>query len=102
VAREARRSRNPLYTTHRELLAEIEVAAKGPTPADDLAATVAHLKAEIIELRAAARRHAQEKQALATENLALLHRAKQAEDRLLSSNRNRLARRDNLRTFEKA
>jgi hypothetical protein len=102
VAREARRSRNPLYTTHRELLIDIEAAAKSPTPAADLAATVTRLKTEIVELRAAARRHAQEKQALATENLALLHRAKQAEDRLSHSNRNRLAGRDNLRTFETA
>lgn len=29
VAKEARHSRNPLYTTHRALLAEIEAAASG-------------------------------------------------------------------------
>lgn len=45
VAKEARRSRNPLYTTHRALLAEIEAAASRPTPATDLAATVARLEA---------------------------------------------------------
>jgi hypothetical protein len=87
VAREAGRSRNPLYTTHRELLAEIEVATKGPTPAADLAATIARLEAEIAELRAAARQHAQEKRALATENLALLHRARAAEERVAARDR---------------
>jgi hypothetical protein len=49
VAKEARRSRNPL--THRALLAEIEAAASRPTPAAELAATVARLEARNAELR---------------------------------------------------
>lgn len=82
VAREAGRSRNPLYATHRDILSEIEAAAAGPGPAKDLATRVAELEAELAELRAAARRHAEEKRMLASENLALLHRARMAEDRV--------------------
>lgn len=85
VAREARRSRNPLYTTHRGILDEIAVAADEPSPGTDLAATVARLKAENAELRAAARRHAEEKRQLASENLLLLHRAQAAEEKLRSA-----------------
>jgi len=87
VAREAGRSRNPLYTTHRQLLTEIEAAAKRPTPAADLAATVIQLKTEIAELRAEARQHAQEKRSLATDNLILLHRTRLTEDRLAARTR---------------
>jgi hypothetical protein len=87
VAREAGRSRNPLYTTHRDILDEIEAAANAPGPAKDLAAKVGELEAEIAMLRAEARRHAEEKRMLATENLALLHRARLAEDQLASSQR---------------
>jgi hypothetical protein len=47
VAREARRSRNPLYTTHREILDEIATATAAPHPAQDLAARVAELEAEL-------------------------------------------------------
>jgi hypothetical protein len=82
VAREARRSRNPLYTTHRDVLEEIAVAADRPSAVADLADAVAQLKAELAELRAAARRHAEEKRLLASENLLLLHRARVAEERL--------------------
>lgn len=82
VAREARRSRNPLYTTHRVILDEIAVAAGGLSPAADLAAVVVRLKAENAELRAAARRHAEEKRRLASENLLLLHRTQVAEEKL--------------------
>jgi len=85
VAREARRSRNPLYTTHRGILDEITVAAGTSSPAADLAATVARLRAENAELRAAARRHAEEKRQLASENLLLLHRVQLAEERLQSA-----------------
>lgn len=85
VAREARRSRNPLYTTHRGILDEIAIAAGEPSPGADLAATVARLKAENAELRAAARRHAEEKRQLASENLLLLHRARVAEEKLQST-----------------
>jgi len=85
VAREARRSRNPLYTTHRGILDEIAVAAGQPCAAADLDATVAQLKAENAELRAAARRHAEEKRQMASENLLLLHRARAAEEKLQSA-----------------
>jgi hypothetical protein len=82
VAREAGRSRNPLYTTHRDILDEINAAAAAPRAGKDLAARVAELEAIIVELRADARRHAEEKRALSSENLNLLHRARAAEDRL--------------------
>jgi hypothetical protein len=87
VAKEARRSRNPLYTTHRALLAEIEAAASGPTPAADLVATVARLEASNAELRAVIRRLQIDKRNLATENLSLLYRARLAEDRLCNRDR---------------
>lgn len=82
VAREAGRSRNPLYTTHRDILDEINAAAAAPGAGKDLAARVAELAAIIVGLQADARRHAEEKRALASENLNLLHRARAAEDRL--------------------
>lgn len=85
VAREARRSRNPLYTTHRDILDEITTAAGQPYAASDLAATVAQLRTENTELRAAARRHTDEKRQLASENLLLLHRAQVAEEKLQST-----------------
>ncbi len=85
VAREARRSRNPLYTTHRAILDEIAVAAGGPSPGADLAAAVARLRAENTQLRAAARRHTEEKRQLASENLSLLHRVRVAEEKLQSA-----------------
>jgi hypothetical protein len=82
VAREAGLSRNPLYTTHRAILSEIAAANDRPTPASDLAGTIAQLEARIVELHEDVRRLTREKQLLATENLAILHRARQAEDRL--------------------
>jgi hypothetical protein len=56
VAKEVHRSRNPLYTTHRALLAEIEAAASGPTPAADLAATVGRLECHRLTYKDAAGR----------------------------------------------
>ena len=85
VAREAGRSRNPLYTTHRDILDEITAAAAAPGPGKDLPGRVAELEAIIAKLREGARRHAEEKRALASENLNLLHRARAAEDRLAAS-----------------
>lgn len=82
VAKEARRSRNPLYTTHRALLDEIEKAATRPTPAADLAATVVRLEASNAELRRVVHELRIDKRNVATENLSLLHRARLAEDRL--------------------
>ncbi len=85
VAREARRSRNPLYTTHRDILDEIAVAAGQPSLGADLAAAVARLKGENAELRTAVRRHMEEKRLLASENLLLLHRVLTAEEKLQST-----------------
>jgi hypothetical protein len=85
VAREAGRSRNPLYTTHRNILDEIEAAASGATPARDLAARIVELEAELARMRVAARHHTEEKRLLASENLLLLHRARTAEDRLAAA-----------------
>ena len=85
VAREARRSRNPLYTTHRDILDEIAVAAGQPSLGADLAAAVAQLKGENAELRTAVRRHVEEKRLLASENLLLLHRVLTAEEKLQST-----------------
>ena len=85
VAREARRSRNPLYTTHRDILDEIAVAAGQPSLGADLADTVARLRAENAELRTAVRRHVEEKRLLASENLLLLHRVLTAEEKLQST-----------------
>lgn|SRR5579875_1352442 len=87
VAKEARRSRNPLYTTHRALLAEIEAATDCPTPGADLAATVARLEARNAELRAVIRQLQIDKRNIATENLSLLYRARLAEDRLCNRDR---------------
>ena len=87
VARESGRSRNPLYTTHRAILDEIAAAVERPTPAKDLAAVIAELKTTIADLRERARLQAQEKRALATENLMLLHRPRAAEDTLASRDR---------------
>jgi hypothetical protein len=76
-----------LYTTHRALLAEIEAAASGPTPAADLAATVATLEAKNTELRRVIHQLKIDKRNLATESLSLLHRARLAEDRLRARDR---------------
>lgn len=82
VAREAGRSRNPLYTTHRDILDEIEAASACDIPVRDLAARLAELEGELVRLRAEARRHGEERRELASENLTLLHRARTAEHRL--------------------
>ncbi|GBQ81695.1 hypothetical protein [Asaia bogorensis] len=82
VAREARRSRNPLYATHRDILDEIAIAVSGPNIGIDLTTTVAQLRDKIATLHAAVRRQADEKRRLASENLLLLYRARIAEERL--------------------
>jgi hypothetical protein len=87
VAKEAHRSRNPLYTTRRALLAEIDAAGIRPTPATDLATTIARLEACKSELRQDIRQLQADKRNLATENLSLLHRARLAEDRLAARDR---------------
>jgi hypothetical protein len=87
VAREAGMSRNPLYARHRDILDEIDVAAASPAPATDLAEVLAARTAEVRALRERERRHGEEKRALATENLALLHRARAAEDTMKARER---------------
>lgn len=87
VAREAGKSRNPLYTTHRDILDEIEAALQTPGPSKDLAAKIEEMAVEIAQLRSEARRHGEEKRKLATENLALFYRARAAEDKLAISRR---------------
>jgi hypothetical protein len=71
----------------RALLAEIAAAASGPTPASDLAATVARLEASNAELRQVIHQLKIDKRNLATENLSLLHRARIAEDRVIARDR---------------
>lgn len=82
VAREAGRSRNPLYTTHRDILEEIEIATAACEPTQSLAGRIAELEATIARLKQEVRRQTHEKRTLASENLLLLHRARTAEDRL--------------------
>ncbi len=82
VAREAGRSRNPLYTTHRDVLDEIEAASASSIPVRDLAARLVDLEGQLARLRAEARRHGEERRELASENLTLLHRAQTAEAKL--------------------
>jgi hypothetical protein len=82
VAREARRSRNPLYTTHRDILAEIEAATELPLTTRDLGARIEELEGVNRALRAELRQAKLELQSIATENLALLHRTQTAEARL--------------------
>jgi len=93
VAKEASRSRNPLYTTHRALLTEIESAGSRPTPAANLAATVTRLEANCAELQRIIRQLQIDKRNLATENLSLLHRTRLAEDRLRARDRELVRRR---------
>ena len=75
VALEARRSRNPLYTTHKELLKEIRDAAKQPTP-EQKAATA---EDKINELREDNKQLREDKRKLASENADLLYRLNSAE-----------------------
>ena len=76
--------RDSLYTTHREILEEITQAAITPGPGVDMAARIRELESIVAQLRDKARKHTEEKRALASENLNLLHRARTAEDRLAS------------------
>lgn len=87
VAREAGMSRNPLYARHRDVLEEIAIAAAGPAPTKDLASTLAHQTEEVRALRAALRKQEEDKRAMATENLSLLHRARIAEDTVKARDR---------------
>ena len=71
----------------RDILDEILVAANAATPARDLAERTAKLEAELAKLRIEVRRHDEEKRLLASENLALLYRARIAEAKLASLQR---------------
>jgi hypothetical protein len=79
VAREARRSRNPLYTTHKEILSEITEAAKQPVSKPKPATA----EDKIFELREIIKALKAEKRKLASENAELLYRATTAEQRVI-------------------
>jgi hypothetical protein len=97
VAREANRSRNPLYTTHQDILEEIQAAAELPLTSNDDHLEKKELKVLIEknkELRKEIAQLTKDKQLLATENLSLLHRTLTAEDRVktLSKGRNSITK----------
>jgi hypothetical protein len=74
VAREAKCSRNTIYSTHRSILEAIRDANVRSTPAADLTAEIADLRRTIHDLRIETRALRQDKQRLASENLLLLQR----------------------------
>ena len=78
----ADRDHRPADHDRRDLFDVAGAAAAGPGPAQDLAARVAELEAELARPRADARRHAEEKRMLASETLTRLHCARTAEGRL--------------------
>jgi gas vesicle protein len=78
VAREARRSRNPLYTTHKGILDDITAAAKKPV-SDPMPATA---EDKISELREVVKELKEDKRKLTSENAQLLYRATTAEQRV--------------------
>ena len=82
IAREARKSRNPLYTTHRDVLDEIMSATEPAPAAQSLASRIGELEQANCDLRADVKRMHREQQQLATENIGLLHRVQVAEARL--------------------
>jgi FtsZ-binding cell division protein ZapB len=71
-----------LYTTHRDVLDEINAAAELPDPTVDLGVRIEELESANSSLRAELQKLHQEQRALATENLSLLHRVQVAEARL--------------------
>jgi chromosome segregation ATPase len=83
VAREARRSRNPLYTTHKGILDEITAAAKRAV--SDLKPATAEDK--ISELRETIKVLKEDKRKLASENAQLFYRATTAEQRVAKQNK---------------
>ena|SRR5579859_8289452 len=74
VAREARCSRNTIYSTHRSILEAIRATNVFSTPAADLAAEIVDLHRTIRDLRTETRALRRDKLRLASENLLLLQR----------------------------
>jgi glutamate 5-kinase len=74
VAREARCSRNTIYSTHRSILEAIRATNVSSTPAADLPAEIVELHRTIHDLRTKTRALRRDKQRLASENLLLLQR----------------------------
>jgi hypothetical protein len=83
VVREIGHSRNSPYTTDRSLLVEIQTAANQRSVAADLSIKITELEVTNKELCKTIRQLRTDKRNLATDNLALLHRARTAEDKLL-------------------
>ena len=87
VAKEARRSRNPLYTTHRALLARDRSRCFTSNAGERSGCDRWRLEANNSELRRVIHQLQIDKRNLATENLSLLHRARLAEDRFAARDR---------------
>lgn len=79
VALEARRSRNPLYTTHKGVLKEIKSAEKRPTTEQRSATS----EDKINELRETVKKLIGERRKLASENADLFYRLTNAEKLLV-------------------
>lgn len=81
VAREAGLTRNPLYTTHRDVLQQITTSATADRGAGPVTSPLSELRDEISKLRAEVKSLREDRSRLASENLSLLHRARLAEGR---------------------
>lgn len=82
VAREAGKSRNPLYSTHVDILGEIARLASDERRHGFPPDRIGQLEQEVSQLRSELRKQAVERRKLASENLTLMHRARVAEERL--------------------
>lgn len=78
VAKEAGRTRNPLYEHYPDVIAKIKKSAAG----DQTPTKMATAQNKITELRERAARLAREKASAATQNLALLVRLEKANERI--------------------
>lgn len=81
VAREAGLTRNPLYTTHRDVLQQITASTTSNRHAGVAMSPLSALKDEVSKLRAEVKSLRDDRSRLASENLSLLHRARLAEGR---------------------
>lgn len=82
VAKEARRSRNPLYAMHRDILDEIELAKNKPALSEASKIGRQTQLEKLAEMRRRIHQLESDKVKLSSENLLLLHRALVAEERL--------------------
>jgi hypothetical protein len=89
VAKEARRSRNPLYAKHRDILDEIELARNKPALSEEGKTGRRTQLEKLAELRRKIHELESDKVKLSSENLLLLHRALVAEERLQAFERAR-------------